>query len=116
MAFDTDAGGVSLRTVGTSADWCCTGVDAVFGADATPGVGVDVGGGGVHFSNLPFFDICWTIIISPSAPENPRKLVTILAFRFDHPVSGVVPVILGSKVNLHCRAVLLLHPPEDVMS
>ena len=76
MAFDTDAGGVRLMTVGTAgADWCCPGVDAVVGVDVTPGVSVDVGGSGFHFSNFPFFDICWTKIISLSAPENPMNLV-----------------------------------------
>ena len=110
MAFDTDAGGVCLRTVGTAdADWCCAGVDSVVGIDVT------AGDSGFHFSKLPFFDICWTKIISLSAPENPRKLDTRHAFRFDHPVSSVVPNRLGCKNDLHCRAVLL-HPSEDIMS
>ena len=115
MAFDTDAGRVHLRTVGTGADWCCAGADVPVVVD--PVVGVDVDGSGVHFSNLPFFDICWTKIISLRAPENPRKLVAIAALRFDHPVPdvNVRPTPLGAKANLHCWAVLLLHTPEDVM-
>ena len=77
MAFDTNAGGVCLRTVGTAdADWCCAGVDSVVGVDVTAGVGVDIGDSGFHFSKLPFFNICWTKIISLSAPENPRSMVT----------------------------------------
>ena len=61
MAFDTDA--CRFRNVGD----------------------VDITDTGVHRSNLPFFDICWTKIISLRAPENPRKLVAIAAFRLDHP-------------------------------
>ena len=115
MAFDTDAGGVHLRTVGTGAEWCCAGAGA--GVVVDPVVGVDVDGSGVHFSNLPFFDICWTKVISLPAPENPGKLVAIAALRLDHPVPdvNVRPTPLGAKANLHCWAVLLLHPQEDVM-
>ena len=91
MAFDTDA--CRFRNVGD----------------------VDNTDTGVHRSNLPFFDICWTKIISLRAPENPRKLVAIAALRLDHPEPIKVPVKLGAKANLHGWAVLLLHHPEDVM-
>ena len=83
MAFNTDAGGVvSLRVLVVSANGCCAAV----------GVGV-AGSGGVHLSNLPFFDICWTKIISLLASENPRKLVAVSAFRLNPPVAGVLIVL-----------------------
>ena len=91
MAFDTDA--CRFRNVGD----------------------VDNTDTGVHRSNLPFLDICWTKIISLLAPEHPRKLVAIAAFRLDHPEPIQVTVKLGANVNLHRWAVLLLHHPEDVM-
>ena len=91
MAFDTDA--CRFRNVGD----------------------VDITDTGVHRSNLPFFDICWTKIISLRAPENPRKLVAIAALRLDHPEPIKVTLKLGANVNLHGWAVLLLHHPEDVM-
>ena len=119
MAFDTDAGtGVSLRTGGTFTLWCCCaggggGVNAAAAAAAT--ACVDFAGSGVYFSHLPFFDICWTKIISLSASENPGKVVAIAAFRLNPPVTRVL-VIHGAKANLHSRAILLpLHHPEDVM-
>ena len=108
MAFDTDAGtGVSLRSDAADANGRCAGVNAACAS-------AYVTGSGVHISHIPFFDICWTKIISLPASENPGKLVAIAAFRLNPPVTRVL-VILGSKANLHSWAVLLLHHPEDVM-